>query len=561
MPRIHQLPLLLANQIAAGEVVERTASVVKELIENSIDAGAKNIQIDIEKGGMRLIRIRDDGCGIHKDDLALALSPHATSKIKHFDDLQAIASLGFRGEALASIASVSRLSICSKVADDTNAWRANVAGKEMKVDIQPASHPQGTTIDVEDLFFNTPVRRNFLRTEKTEFSHIEDIVKKIALSHFNIGFTLRHNQRDVLQSRASEDKTRIKTICGQNFLKNSTFIEFSAVGFTLWGWLGLPEYGRSQTDLQYFYVNKRVVRDRLLGHAMRQAYNDLLYEGRHACYVLFLDIDPNMVDVNVHPTKHEVRFRDSRLIHDFVAHHIRQALVPQEAEQFATSTAEGSASYAQPSDYDRAASQSSAVREPAVSHYSNMGDSSSESDLDLSSYITIADRYLFLKVSTGIEIYDRVKLRYHYALSELPPNVPLNKVHSQPLLIPKELTLKEIDVEKIEKMSERLDELGFVISVMSPTNVVVRKAPGFLRQFNMGDCLDKLFDGFLTTKSTDESAHLIATVYSASHTNALAEKEITLLLSQKDAKKKECFKAMPKAKIEALFSSESPIVA
>jgi DNA mismatch repair protein MutL len=330
MPSIQLLSPRLANQIAAGEVVERPASVVKELIENALDAGATRVDIEVEQGGARLIRVRDNGAGIEEDDLPLALSRHATSKIASLDDLEAVASLGFRGEALASISSVSRLTLTSRTVAHEAASKVEVEGRDMDARISPAAHPVGTTVEVRDLFFNTPARRKFLRTEKTELNHIEECVRRQALSRFNAGFTLHHNQRAIQSLRPAESaldkERRIGALCGQQFIDNAVVIDAEATGLKLWGWVALPTFSRSQSDLQYFFVNGRVIRDRLVAHAVRQAYRDVLYNNRHPAFVLYLEVDPATVDVNVHPTKHEVRFRDGRLVHDFIFRTLHKAL-------------------------------------------------------------------------------------------------------------------------------------------------------------------------------------------------------------------------------------------
>jgi DNA mismatch repair protein MutL len=327
---IQKLDQQLSNQIAAGEVVERPASVVKELIENSLDAGSTQITVELNKGGMELIRIRDNGSGIHPDDLSLALERHATSKISSFDDLEHVASLGFRGEALASIAAISRLKIATAVEDAESGFAVVADGGHIKENNMPVSHPQGTTIDVSDLFYNTPARRKFLRTERTEFQHVEKILQRLALSRFNVGFTLKHNDKvtlsaPVADSRAAQEK-RLTQVLGGAFMDEAIAIEFEAAGMRLWGWIALPNFTRAQADMQYFYVNGRFIRDKLLMHAARQAYHDVLFHGRHPAYILNLDCNPAIVDVNVHPTKHEVRFRDSRTIHDFVFRAIHNAL-------------------------------------------------------------------------------------------------------------------------------------------------------------------------------------------------------------------------------------------
>jgi DNA mismatch repair protein MutL len=331
--RIHALPTQLVNQIAAGEVVERPASVVKELVENCFDAGATQIQIDVEQGGARQIRIRDNGCGIVKDDLALALSRHATSKIASLDDLEHVISMGFRGEALPSISSVGRLTLISRTADAECAWQVSADGTEQNFDPQPDPHPPGTTVDVRDLFYNTPARRKFLKAEKTEFSHIESLIQKLALARFDVGFVLNHNQREVLNLRpaATQDaqEKRIAAICGSAFVDNSVKIDFAASGLHLRGWVGLPTFSRSQQDMQFFYVNGRLIKDRLVAHAVKQAYQDVLYHGRHSVFVLYLELDPALVDVNAHPTKLEVRFREGRMVHDFLFQALHRSLADQ----------------------------------------------------------------------------------------------------------------------------------------------------------------------------------------------------------------------------------------
>ncbi len=330
MNRIALLTPRLANQIAAGEVVERPASVVKELLENSLDAGADRIDIDIEQGGIKLIRLRDNGQGVVKEDLELALSRHATSKIHNLDDLEAVKTLGFRGEALASISSVSRLTLTSQAQGTDQAWQVAAEGREMHSVVTPAAHPQGTTIEVRDLFFNTPARRKFMRTEKTEYGHLEEVVKRLALSRFDVALTLRHNGRVMHQLRpattTAELERRVASLCGPAFMENALALDVEAAGLRLWGWVGLPTFSRSQADLQYFFVNGRAIRDKLVAHAIRQAYRDVLYSGRHSTFVLFLTLNPADVDVNVHPTKHEVRFRDGRLVHDFLFRTLHRGL-------------------------------------------------------------------------------------------------------------------------------------------------------------------------------------------------------------------------------------------
>ncbi|SFU51044.1 DNA mismatch repair endonuclease MutL [Xenorhabdus koppenhoeferi] len=312
----------LANQIAAGEVVERPASVVKELVENSLDAGATRIDIDIERGGAKSIRIRDNGCGISQQDLTLALARHATSKIASLDDLEAIVSMGFRGEALASISSVSRLTLTSRPESQTEAWQSYAEGRDMEVTVKPAAHPVGTTVEVLDLFYNTPARRKFLRTEKTEFGHIDEVVRRIALARLDIAINLNHNGKLVRQYRPAKEESqherRLAAICGMAFVQQALALSWQHDSLSIKGWVVDPMSVATGSDIQYCYVNGRMMRDRLINHAIRQAYQDLIQGEQQPAYVLYLEIDPYQVDVNVHPAKHEVRFHQARLVHDFI---------------------------------------------------------------------------------------------------------------------------------------------------------------------------------------------------------------------------------------------------
>ncbi|HGV3450946.1 TPA: DNA mismatch repair endonuclease MutL [Raoultella planticola] len=377
---IQVLPPQLANQIAAGEVVERPASVVKELVENSLDAGATRIDIDIERGGAKLIRIRDNGCGIKKDELALALARHATSKIATLDDLEAIISLGFRGEALASISSVARLTLTSRTAEQQEAWQAYAEGRDQEVTVKPAAHPVGTTLEVLDLFYNTPARRKFMRTEKTEFGHIDEIVRRIALARFDVTINLSHNGKAVRQYRAvpegGQRERRLGAICGMPFLEHALAIEWQHGDLTLRGWVADPLHTNpTLAEIQYCYVNGRMMRDRLINHAIRQACEDKLGADQQPAFVLYLEIDPHQVDVNVHPAKHEVRFHQSRLVHDFIYQGVLSVLQQKlnaplaeehEAEPLRPTVPEnrvaaGGNHFAQPA----------AAREPAAPRYSS----------------------------------------------------------------------------------------------------------------------------------------------------------------------------------------------
>ena len=319
---IQILPARLANQIAAGEVVERPASVVKELVENSLDAQATRIEIDIEKGGAKCIRIIDNGKGVCKDQLTLALSRHATSKISHLDDLEAIVSLGFRGEALASVSSVSRLTFTSKPQDQDQAWQAISEGRDMQVNLQPVAHPQGTTVEVLDLFFNTPARRRFLKTEKTEFQHIDELIRRIALSCFHVTFILKHNGKIIRQYRAAQTQVqqekRLASICSESFIRSAIYFKSDDNALQISGWISDRLSPRALSDVQYCYINGRMIRDKLVTHAIKQAYAYLLPEGKFPGFVIYISCPPSEVDVNVHPAKHEVRFHQARWVHDFI---------------------------------------------------------------------------------------------------------------------------------------------------------------------------------------------------------------------------------------------------
>ncbi|HEY9034359.1 MAG TPA: DNA mismatch repair endonuclease MutL [Pseudomonadales bacterium] len=500
MSRIQILSPRLANQIAAGEVVERPASVIKELIENALDAGSNQIDIDIEAGGVKLIRLRDNGCGIDRDDLALALSRHATSKIHTLDDLEAVATLGFRGEALASIASVSRLSLTSSTGSE--AWQASSEGRDMQTTLQPAAHPQGTTVEVRDLFFNTPARRKFLRSEKTEFNHLLDVVRRQALSRFDIGFTVRHNQRVVHQLRACrnqrEREQRLAALCGPAFIDNALHIDVEAGPLQLRGWIGLPSFSRSQADLQHFFVNGRVIRDRLVAHAIKQAYRDVMYHDRHAAFVLYLQLDAATVDVNVHPTKHEVRFRDGRSVHDFLFRAIHKSLAdirPQTTLRQQDPPA--AASHAQP--------ESAPLQQHMPLAYHQPGPAASERQIENS----IAAYQLFASqpqpaspAAAGSDIpplgYALAQLHGIYILSQAEQGLIITDMHaaherivyerlktahagsgirSQPLLVPAAIAVSEKEADMAEQHHELFSRLGLTIEKVSEESLLIRELP------------------------------------------------------------------------------------
>ncbi len=520
MKRIALLSQRLANQIAAGEVVERPASVVKELLENCLDAGADRVEIDLEQGGMRLIRIRDNGSGIDKEDLGLALSRHATSKIANLDDLENIASLGFRGEALASICSVSRLELVSRARDaqDDNAWRVEAQGQEMVTAVSPAAHPQGTSVEVRDLFFNTPARKKFLRTEKTEFERIEDVVKRLALSRFDVSFLLRHNQRVVhhLQAASSlpEMQRRVALVCGSAFLENSLHVDVEAAGLRLWGWVSLPTFSRSQADLQYFYVNGRIIRDKLVSHAVKQAYQDVLFHGRHPAFVLYLELQPALVDVNVHPTKHEVRFRDSRLVHDFLFRALHRALADQRPQDRLSAEAGSGGASAEagawvpgapvfgtadavqnriplgvaesaPVSAGWAAPASWPSRAPvAMTTGQQLAYTALHNDDDVPplgfAIAQLHGIYILAQNRQGLIIVDMHAAHERITYEHMKTALQLQGIRAQPLLVPLSLAVSQAEADCAEQQADTLLALGLGIERVASEALVVRQVPSIL---------------------------------------------------------------------------------
>lgn len=378
------LPARLANQIAAGEVVERPASVIKELVENSIDAGATDILVEIDKGGHKRMLIRDNGKGIPKEELSLALSRHATSKIEDIDDLESITSLGFRGEALASISSVSRLTLSSKTQDQDEAWQAHCEGRDMEIQLNPTAHPKGASVEVLDLFFNTPARRKFLRAEKTEFQHVEEIFKRIALSHFEVGFTLKHNGRVIHRFpavTAEIKERRIAAVCGQGFIQNSISLHGEYQNVTVTGWCNAVGQGRSTNDMQYSFVNGRMMKDRVILHAIRQAFEGMIESQTYPAFVIFITMAPEELDINVHPAKHEVRFHRSREVHDLIYKSVSDALLlnaSTDGIEFETSEQENNVTslyevpkhaYQQPTDQSASADYIAPLRQDSGAGY------------------------------------------------------------------------------------------------------------------------------------------------------------------------------------------------
>ena len=561
MPAIKVLSPQLANQIAAGEVVERPASVLKELVENSLDAGAQSIDIDIEQGGVKLIRIRDDGCGIGQDDLPLALSRHATSKIDNLEDLEAVSSLGFRGEALASIASVSRLALTSSQGEE-GAWKAVSEGRDMEVEIQPAAHPVGTSVEVRDLFFNTPARRKFLRTEKTEYNRIDESIKKLALSRFDVAFNLRHNQRAQLSLRPAttqlEKEKRVADICGAPFMEQALFVDNDRHGLRLWGWIGLPTFSRSQADLQHFFVNGRCIRDKVVTHAVRQAYQDVLYHGRHPAYVLFLEIAPTDVDVNVHPTKHEVRFRESGSIHSFISQTIKKALAedrPQDHLQSGESFAGGGAQAQpfapqpqqeqwQPSMQFSGQGQSSHGAAAPMSAYQHLystgqaslaqleADPDSQQDIPPLGYAVaqLKGIYILAENCEGMIIVDMHAAHERITYERMKCDFDDQGLVSQPLLVPESLAVSQREADAAEQHNDIFSRLGFTVERAAAESLIVREIPAILRgsevEALLRDVLSDLLEHGTSERIRDHINEILSTM--ACHGSVRANRKLTI---------------------------------
>lgn len=565
--RIHTLSTQLVNQIAAGEVVERPASVVKELVENCFDAGATQISIDIEQGGAQLIKIRDNGCGIDKEDLALALSRHATSKIASLSDLEQVMSMGFRGEALASISSVARLALISRVADAQCAWRVTADGRERDFDPQPDPHPLGTTVEVRDLFYNTPARRKFLKAEKTEFGHIETLIQRLSLSRFDLGFSLQHNQREVLNLRPannpSEQGQRVARICGSGFLENSVNIEFAASDLQLHGWVGLPTFSRSQQDMQFFYVNGRLIRDKLVAHAVRQAYQDVLFHGRHPVFVLYLTLDPALVDVNAHPAKLEVRFREGRLVHDFLFSALHRSLANlrpgQQVQNFTPISAEDELharldSIPTPAQsfspritaYSRPVPQQGSLPllvEEQIQSYSKLYNDAVHSLPDSTSTTPepgqfplgnalahLHNIYILSETPRGIILVDAHAAHERITYEKLKRQYRQGVIAGQPLLLPIKLNVTTQEAELAERESDFFTGLGFELNRIGPETVVLRSAPAIFGHADMAgllrDVLSDIMAQGLSRRIQEKSNEILVSM--ACHGSVRARRRLTI---------------------------------
>ncbi|MFJ1571578.1 DNA mismatch repair endonuclease MutL [Pseudomonas sp. NPDC088322] len=563
--RIELLSPRLANQIAAGEVVERPASVAKELLENSLDSGARRIDVEVELGGTKLLRVRDDGSGISPDDLPLALARHATSKIRELEDLEGVLSLGFRGEALASISSVARLTLTSRTADASEAWQVETEGRDMTPRVQPAAHPVGTSVEVRDLFFNTPARRKFLKAEKTEFDHLQEVIRRLALARFDVGFHLRHNGKSILSLHEAADDVsrarRVGAICGPGFLEQALPIDVERNGLRLWGWVGLPTFSRSQADLQYFFVNGRAVRDKLVAHAVRQAYRDVLFNGRHPTFVLFLELEPNGVDVNVHPTKHEVRFREGRTVHDFLYGTLHRALAdvrpegqvaapaaaaelvraggqlagefgPQGEMRLATPVLEqqqpapagsGSGSGAGAGyqyQYTPRPSQPLPVAEAQAAYrefYAPLNSAApvalpeGQGDIPPLGYAMaqLKGIYILAENAQGLVLVDMHAAHERIMYERLKVAMASEGLSGQPLLVPETLAMSQREADCAEEHAQWFQRLGFELQRLGPETVAIRQIPALLKQAEANRLVQDVLADLMEYGTSDRiQAHL-----------------------------------------------------
>jgi DNA mismatch repair protein MutL len=579
--RIRLLSPRLANQIAAGEVVERPASVIKELLENSLDSGAKRIEVDVEQGGVKLLKVRDNGSGISPDDLPLALARHATSKIRELEDLEQVMSLGFRGEALASISSVARLTLTSRTEGAEQAWQVETEGRDMQPRVQPAAHPVGTSVEVRDLFFNTPARRKFLKTEKTEFDHLQEVIKRLALARFDVAFHLRHNGKTVLGLHEAPDEQsrarRVAAVCGPAFLEQALPIDIERNGLHLWGWVGLPTFSRSQADLQYFYVNGRMVRDKLVAHAVRQAYRDVLFNGRHPTFVLFLEIDPSVVDVNVHPTKHEVRFRDGRMVHDFLYGTLHRALgevrpedqlaAPAGISEVMRPSGQAAGEFGPQGEIGLAASLLEAT--PAASVWRSPGAGyqgvrpepalpaaeaqgayreyfaplptgsaaaaalpEAQGDIPPLGYAIaqLKGIYILAENVQGLVVVDMHAAHERITYERLKVAMASEGLRGQPLLVPESIAVSQREADCAEEHAEWFQRLGFELQRLGPESLAIRQIPALLKQAEATRLVHDVLADLLEYGTTDRiQAHLnelLGTM--ACHGSVRANRRLTL---------------------------------
>ena len=544
---IRELPSQLVNQIAAGEVVERPASVVKELLENALDAGATRVEVEVEAGGARLIRIRDNGGGIPMEELPLAVARHATSKIDSLEDLERVATLGFRGEALPSIGAVARLAMTSRSRGEGHGWRLEGDGQGHYAPVAPAAHAEGTSVEVRDLFFNTPARRKFLKSEATEFGHLDMVVRRIALARHDLDVELKHNGRPVLSLRGARDAAgvarRLKELTGPEFLEHAFHIEQSSGGLKLSGWLARPTFSRSQADLQYFYVNGRVVRDKLLTHAVRLGYHDVLFHGRHPAYVLYLELDPARVDVNAHPAKHEVRFRDSRLVHDFVFRTVEEALAattpriqaaagdpvlppapgyrPRElSPQMHMNVADTAAVYGELHAPGQSPGGVTPAAVDAASGVPPLGYALAQ----------LHGIYILAAAPDGLILVDMHAAHERITYERMKAALQQGSVVSQPLLVPLSVAVSHREADLAENDTQALAGVGFVVERRGPETLSIRELPVLLAKEDAGvllrDLLADLQEHGESRRIGESLERVLAT--SACRTSVRAHRDLTL---------------------------------
>ena len=548
MSTIHPLPDLLVNQIAAGEVVERPASALKELLENSIDAGARAIEVELAAGGAKMLKVTDDGSGIAGAELPLALARHATSKIASLEDLERVASLGFRGEALASIAAVSHLTLTSRNAHARHAWRIEARGGEL-APVEPAAGAAGTTVEVRDLYYNTPARRKFLRTEGTELAHCDEVLRRAALARPDLAFSMQHNGRTLLRARPQAALERVRAVLGEELTASLLHLDETSAGVRLWGFVGPPTASRSARDYQYFFVNGRHVRDRLLAHAVRQAFQDVLHHDRHPAYVMFLEIDPARVDVNVHPTKSEVRFRDPQAVHQLVFHALSRLLAGTRAGGGAEEPSAAIAGGGIPALAARAATWSMATQQgfalparEAQSFYDTLfGSRQSGAAVSPAAHdeaapplgfalAQLAGIYVLAQNTAGLVIVDMHAAHERIMYEKLKSALEGSRVPTQQLLIPATLQVSALQAACAAESGETLALLGFDMASLSPTTVVVRAIPAPLQDADPAslarDVLNELGEFGASRVLTERRDEMLATM--ACHAAVRANRALTL---------------------------------
>ena len=560
---IHQLPDLLVNQIAAGEVVERPSSVVKELIENSLDAGARSIRVALEQGGKRLVSVSDDGCGIPVEELPLALARHATSKISSLPDLEEVATMGFRGEALPSMSSVSRMTITSRTLGAEFAWQVKTANGQIEAAV-PSPGAEGTQVELRDLFYNVPARRKFMRTDQTEFKHVDELLKRFALARPDVAFQLQHNNRMVRQfppvSTDEEMTGRLEAVIGPEFVEHALSVDEQRGSFGLRGWVAEPRYNRPQADRQFFFVNGRVIRDRLVAHAIRQSFRDVLFHGRHPAFVLFLELPYTGVDVNVHPQKHEVRFRDSRAVHDFIYSTLNRSLAtagvgggalrpgtevrdPAHGAQAGGGTGAPTGEWAarQPAMPINVAEQMQSYAQLVSSPQKVMGGTAAGADFISGqaseefpplgfALAQLHGVYILAQNQHGLVLVDMHAAHERITYERFKAGLAEDGIRSQNLLVPVTVHVSEREADMIDEHSDSLESLGISCDRSGPQTVVVRKVPTLLQQADMTrllqDVLSELVSDGKSLKIESEMDEVLSSM--ACHGSVRANRQLNV---------------------------------